>query len=695
MNIQSGTIISERYKIIEKIGVGGMAIVYRAKDEKLDRFVTFKVLKEEFISDEDFIKRFNVEARAAAKLNHHNIVSVYDVGNDGNVYYIVMEYIDGFTLKEFIKKKAPFENEETLGVGIQIASALEHAHKNNIIHRDIKPQNILVTKDGTIKVTDFGIARASTSTTVTVESMGSVHYFSPEQARGGFVDNKSDIYSLGIVLFEMATGNIPFNGDTAVALAMKHINEPLPDMLKINPNISKSLEQIILKATQKISSQRYQTVEDLNNDLKRALTNASGDFITKNIQDENSPTVRITAEEMAEIREMSKQSHDYSDDEYEDEYDDDDTDFFDDAPKKKKKKPVADNYDKKKERGVIVAAIVTSIALIALITSIGGYFINKKLNPEVQVPEFKGKTWDQAQKIATQFEIYIEKEEEYNDEVEKDMVVSQKVEAGTKVKKNDTIGVVVSLGSDKIIMPDVTDKEREVAYEMLKDKVKITDEYMFNDDVAIGVVIRQSPPSGAEISKNSNVTLYISKGKEVTQIIVPNVIDMSEASAKKSLQNSDLIVGSITTSESDTIEKGNVIRQGIKAGEQVDAGSVVSLVISSGKPEPKTTETTTEKETETTTENTTELIEETTAASSQTKTDTLHIDLSAMYTDEEEELDVVVIKKKDSATGEEIYRKKCKKSDFPLNVKVTGSEPTYFQVYLGNSLAGEETIEFN
>lgn len=400
MNIKQGTIISGRYTIIEKIGIGGMAVVYRAKDEKLDRFVTFKVLKEEYVADEDFIKRFNIEARAAARLSHPNIVNVHDVGNDGLVYYIVMEYIDGCTLKELINKKAPFEDVESLGVAIQIASALEHAHKNKIVHRDIKPQNILVTKDGTIKVTDFGIARAVTSATVTTESIGSVHYFSPEQARGGFVDNKSDIYSLGIVLYEMATGRLPFDGDSAVALAMKHINEPIPDMLAINPNISKSLEQIILKATQKSSSQRYQTIEEFNNDLKRALTNSNGDFIKEPADFANSPTVRITAEQLAEIRGYS--SHEeppYDEYTYEDSYEEPTEDYYepDEVPE--------EEYDKKKERKVVIAAIVTAVAIIALITSFGAYFLNKKVDTPMTAPMLEGKNWDEAKKEAAEKEI--------------------------------------------------------------------------------------------------------------------------------------------------------------------------------------------------------------------------------------------------------------------------------------------------
>ena len=269
--LEKNMLINNRYRIQEQIGVGGMAIVYRAIDEKLDREVTFKVLKEDYINDEEFIKRFSTEARAAARLSNNNIVNVYDVGNDGNIHYIVMEYIDGFTLKELISSKAPFTDEEAVGIGLQIGAALEHAHKNGIVHRDIKPENILITKSGnigTIKVTDFGIAKATTSKTSPIDFMGSVHYFSPEQAKGENVDTRSDIYSLGIVLFEMVTGQLPFTGETAVALAMKHLKEPIPDIKAINPNVSDNLVSVIKKATCKEPKNRYQTIAELVKDKR-------------------------------------------------------------------------------------------------------------------------------------------------------------------------------------------------------------------------------------------------------------------------------------------------------------------------------------------------------------------------------------------------------------------------------------------
>ncbi|MBR1735644.1 MAG: Stk1 family PASTA domain-containing Ser/Thr kinase, partial [Firmicutes bacterium] len=383
MFLQNDTVISGRYRIIEQIGIGGMAVVYKALDIKLDRAVTLKVLKEAFIADEEFLKRFSVEAKAAAKLNHPNIVSAYDVGEDGNIHYIVMEYIDGYTLKELIKKKAPFSNEEALGVAIQIATGLEAAHSCGIIHRDIKPQNILVTKEGSIKVTDFGIARTAGSNTITADSIGSVHYFSPEQARSGFVDYKSDIYSLGIILFEMVTGVVPFEGESAVELAMKHIEEPLPDMKALNPNISDSVVKIILKATEKKASQRYQSAYEMNDNLKRALTNATGDFVRRENKPDLSQTVRVGEEELAAIRQMTggkpiEDSPEKDESESYDPVDTKDEKYSDDMEEEDIDEEEDEREAKKKERGAAIAAIIAALIVIAAITAVGIHFLNER-----------------------------------------------------------------------------------------------------------------------------------------------------------------------------------------------------------------------------------------------------------------------------------------------------------------------------
>ncbi|MFI3230297.1 MAG: protein kinase [bacterium] len=300
MKLEPDMIISQRYKILHTIGVGGTSNVYCAMDLKLERKVTFKVLKEEFI-DEEFIAKFDKEARAAARITHINIASVYDVGNDGDIYYIVMEYVEGYNLKQIIKNKPQFPNDEILIISMQIANALEVAHNASIVHRDIKPQNILVTEDGEIKVTDFGIARISTSNTITVETMGSAHYFSPEQARGAYVDARTDIYSLGIVMFEMVTGELPFQGDGVVQLAMQHINNDVPNMKALNQNVTTSIEKIILKATAKSADRRYSSAKELREDIKKALSDESGKFVEDQVVDEESPTVVIKPQELEEI----------------------------------------------------------------------------------------------------------------------------------------------------------------------------------------------------------------------------------------------------------------------------------------------------------------------------------------------------------------------------------------------------------
>jgi len=573
MIIEPNTTIAERYTILEKIGVGGMAVVYKAKDEKLNRFVTFKVLKEEHIENDEFKNRFAVEAQAAARLSHPNIVNVYDVGTEGNIHYIVMEYIDGITLKELINKKAPFDNQEALSVAIQIASALEEAHKNNIVHRDIKPHNILVTREGDIKVTDFGIARAATSTTVTVESMGSVHYFSPEQARGGFVDAKSDIYSLGIVLFEMVTGRLPFQGDTPVALAMKHLREPIPDARKINPDVSESVYKIIIKATQKSSSKRYQGIEDMNKDLKRATKNETGDFVVFEEEDVTSQTIRVTGEELDEIKKQSKNiDSDYDDyDEYEN-YG---------IYKAKNNKTY---YEKKKDRQVVFAAIGTALALIVLITVITLVFIVPK-EDDVVVPDFINKTWDEALKLAEENQIYIkpdnENPEEYSDTIEKDHISNQNVLKGDTVKIGDTIYLVMSLGSDKIKVPNVVGHSLDYATAEFKEKnIKWKEEYDYNDSVEKDNVIRQDPEAGEEMSIDSKVTIYISRGKESEAVSVPDVVGYTEAVAKRELLRAGFEVDVRTVNSGRS--EGQVVDQDFR-DEKRETGTQVTIYVSNGK----------------------------------------------------------------------------------------------------------------
>ncbi len=654
MVIQPGTVINQRYTIIEKIGIGGMAIVYRAKDEKLERYVTFKVLKEEYTSDEQFVRRFDVEARAAARLTHPNIVNVYDVGCQDLIYYIVMEYIDGVTLKELINKKAPFDNKEILGISIQIASALEHAHKNNIVHRDIKPQNILVTQNGTVKVTDFGIARAASSATLTTDSVGSVHYFSPEQARGGFVDAKSDLYSLGIVMYEMATGNLPFDGDSAVSLAYKHINEQLPNMEDFNHDLSASLKNIILKAAEKNTFNRYKDAESLNSDLKRALTNAAGDFVKKSTDFIDSPTVKITEEEINTIRGKGMTHDEYSVL----------LEEPDDVNKKKMRK--------KKEKNVIIAAIVTAFAIIALITSVGVYYISNTVNPKIPVPNLKGHTFEDALKTAEDLEIYLDKTEAHDDVVPEGEIISQNLGADEIIYKGETLTVVVSLGTDKIEIPDVINKEITDAYSYFEDlDVDVKPEYAYSDTITKNVVISQDPLPKEMVVKGSAVTLTISMGKEVTTVIVPAVEGWTEAEAIKALKAAELTVGNITYSESSKVEKDHVITQGIKAGTKAEAGDIVKLVVSSGKK--------------------VETVKATAAPVKKTKT----LKVDPVLPDGKDTFNVQIIRINASHVAEEVYNKELTKKDFPLTLPVTGDGTVEFQMLVDGAMYGSMSMDFS
>lgn len=719
MKLDKKTVVSDRYEIIELIGVGGMANVYCAKDLKLDRKVSFKVLKEEFI-DEEFIGKFSKEARAAARIAHVNIANVYDVGNDGNIYYIVMEYVDGYTLKDIIKTKAPFTNEEVLGISIQIANALEVAHSNNIVHRDIKPQNILVTKEGGIKVTDFGIARATTSNTITTDTMGSVHYFSPEQARGGYVDFKSDIYSLGIIMFEMVTGKLPFDGDGVVQLAMKHINEPLPDMKKLNKNISNSLEKIILKATTKNPDNRYSSARELNNDLKMALSDESGNFVTdNNFIDEDSPTVVIKPEEMEQIKNMAnKTNNDKLKDKYEDKE-------YMNKEKIKPSKPtkgvekisvskqtpnnkkdinnstpynIDNQNDKIIERKVTIWAVVTSLLLVGIIT---GFLIVWVLSGgNSKVPDFTGKTWEEAVALAKDKEIYITNiKEDYDDTIKEGAIIEQDIKAGEKVKKGSNINITLSLGNGQFKIEDYVGLDISEVYKKVESlDVDLKEEYISDDKVEIGKVVKQRPEAGSSLKPNDSLTLYISKGSEEedNNVQVPYLIGLSEKEAKNKIKSEGLSVGRVSKTESDTVEEGKVIEQSIAYGEEVSEGTAISIVVSIGKKE-----TTTEKQTETTaqpivedttTQDTT--VEQTESTTSQPvlKSETLVINPTLPEGTESVEVKVVKVVDGQSTV---IWSSNHNANSFPLPITVTGDKPTQFELYIDGKLIGTETKNFN
>jgi len=567
LRLEQGKVISDRYEIQEQLGSGGMAIVYRALDLKLDRFVTLKVMREDL--EEGFIERFYKEAQSVASLSHTNIVKVYDYGEDSGIHYIVMEYVDGTTLKDLIVKKAPFDEESTLGVAVQIASGLLHAHKNDVIHRDIKPQNILVTHDGSVKIADFGIARAAKVSTLTsnANSMGSVHYFSPEQARGGFVDHKSDIYSLGVTMFEMATGKLPYNGETAVAIALKHINDPFPNPQELNTDISDNLKHIIDKSTEKSSNRRYVAIEDMYRDMKKTINNV--DLDTPSFED--SPTVVISKEDREAIR---KQEQSYK------------AKMRNNPQKNNTQKSTEDEYgpydDKNNNRKVMIAAFSTAAVFIAIIT-MASFLIFNHFRP-VHPPDIVGLTVDHAMQIAQPLNLDVATiAREYSEEYEAGIIMHQQPSPDRTLPRGESIHVVVSRGSAFFPMPnvindlatDVTNHLQTLVFEIIEES--------YNDvNLPAGLVIQTIPPAGTLISHEQTVTIYVSLGPDNSHFPMPNLWAMSETMAVEKLQDLGLIVGHITRSPSPFYTEGSIFGQSISPGEEVMAGDIVELTISTG-----------------------------------------------------------------------------------------------------------------
>ncbi|MCD8090918.1 MAG: Stk1 family PASTA domain-containing Ser/Thr kinase [Clostridiales bacterium] len=681
MYLESGSLISGRYRIKEQLGVGGTAVVYKALDEKLNRVVTFKALKEEYIDNEDFVKRFTTEAQAVAGLTHPNIVSAYDVGREGNICYIIMEYIDGPTLKELIIKNAPFTNEETLGVSLQIASALEAAHKNKIVHRDIKPQNILVTKEGNIKVTDFGIAKAATSATLTADQMGSAHYFSPEQARGGFVDNKSDIYSLGIVMYEMLTGELPFDGESPVALAIKHMDEPLPDMKKINPSVSDSLVKIIEKATAKKASQRYRTAGELSADLKRAIVDQTGGFVRENVVDKSSQTIVLTPEDRRAIRENAEAHRKKTPSSH--------TSHTQTRPSSqhKKTRSEAERERRRREREaeeeaassrrVVFGAIITGVAIIVILTVIIAVLTGGNSASDVVMPNLIDMTQELAEKSAKENGIILEIEQVESDEL-LGTVVGQSVDAGTKISKGDTVTIQVSVGNGEVEFPDLVGYTMEDAQAALKALgiTNISFSRKQSSNIASGTVISTKPEAGKMVDIEDEVTLYISISESENMVEVQDVLGLSESEAVKILEEQGFVV-KVEKASSDEYPEGQVCAQSKDGGFEALEGSTIMIYISTGAAETtEVTETTTEEVTEATTVQVVENNAEVVATYSLT-------------------VPVTQVPSSDSATtvkitevgldGSEttVYTQNISKSSFPYSVNLTGSGSTYKVYYDG------------
>lgn len=555
-----GKILGNRYEIIEKIGNGGMATVYKSKDRVLNRYVAVKILRDEFTTDEEFIKRFRIEAQSAASLTHPNIVSIFDVGNEGNLYYIVMELIKGKTLKEIItEENGPLLWKWSLNVVTQIASALETAHKNNIVHRDIKPHNIIITEDGIAKVTDFGIAKAVSNSTITAfgTTIGSVHYFSPEHARGGFTDAKSDLYSLGVVMYEMLTGKVPFDADTPVSVALKHMQEKPVEPKELNENIPQVVNDIIMKAMQKDINLRYQSATEMVKDLNTALKNPDENFvhIGNNI---GAATQRISTQEIAEAERRANEKNNKG--------------------KEKKSNKFLEFIKKHKVASAILGAIL--LFFIAFGATMG---IVEIANPnEVQIPDLVNKTEEEAEQILKDLKLkLVVKSEEYDENIEKGKIISQDptYKENYKIKEHSEISVIISKGTEKVDVPNVVGKTKEEAEKELKDAGLVPEIIEENDEkVEAGIVLSQDPEDGENVNKGSKVKLVVSKGSAIVKVEVPSLVGKNEQEAKALLAEAGL-KANIINDEDDSKNDGVVLRQSKEAGTQVQEGTTITITV--------------------------------------------------------------------------------------------------------------------
>ena len=554
-----GKIIGNRYEMIEKIGNGGMATVYKAKDLTLKRNVAIKVLKDEFTTDNEFIRRFNIEAQSAASLTHPNIVSIYDVGSEGNIYYIVMELIQGKTLKQIIDEDGVLPWKWSLNIAIQIASALETAHKNNIIHRDIKPHNIIITEDGIAKVTDFGIAKAVSNSTITAfgTTIGSVHYFSPEHARGGFTDAKSDLYSLGIVMYEMLTGRVPFDADTPVSIALKHMQEKPVEPIKLNPSIPFAVNKIILKAMQKDTNLRYQSATEMLKDLSMALKNPEGHFVKENNDNMNGYTQVLSTLPSEEIKSENSSKK------------------VEGKEKNNKKESVFKRYPAIKY--IIIAVLLITIPLVGFFATKA--LLNKGKGRDVKLPNFVSMTEEEAKAKANESSLSLQIEEQYDRNVEAGKVISQDpvYMENYMIKENSIVKIVISKGTDIKKVPKVVG----LKYEEAKDKIEeqslnVEKVEESSDKVEAGYVIRQDPEQDSEANSGETVKVYVSTGAKM--ITMENVIGSKEADAKTKLTKKGFEVD-VVYEEDTSKDDGIVLKQSIDIGKEVKDGSKVTLTV--------------------------------------------------------------------------------------------------------------------
>lgn len=661
-----GKILGNRYEIIEKIGGGGMSNVYKAKCNVLNRFVAIKILRDELTQDPDFIDKFKQESLSAASLTHPNIVNIFDTGIEGDIYYIVMEYVKGETLKNYIKRKGKLNEKEAVKISRQVAEALKLAHTNNIVHRDIKPHNILLAEDGTAKVTDFGIARASTSSTInnTSNVIGSVHYFSPEQARGGYVDEKSDIYSLGIVMYEMITGVLPFDADNHISVAMKQIQEKpaLPSKKVKNINISKDYEDIIMKCLEKHQSFRFQNIDEL---LKK-LDALNGNIETEKGESEiiDSPTIVIPA--ITDLEEDKVINIDLVDENSNNAF----RSFFssDEQEESEEKKHI--------NKKITIAAILSALVLAV----IGGIIGFKALMyvPEVPVPNLLGRSEEQAEEIIVDLGLVFRvSKREYSDKYDEGQVMEQSVDEGAKVKEKYPIEVVISKGAKVFTVPNLVGKYAFEAGIILNEEGlsegEVTEEN--SDNYVAGQIIDQDPKADSPAKENDKVNYVVSIGPKITYIKMPSLLNLNLEAAKLSITQHGLVVGEVNTEPSEEIAEGLVMRQSVTPNQDVALGTSVWLTLSSGKPEPE--------------EPPVEEPEPEEPGESEGGTFPIAITLPS-----DKDKVAVVIQKIASSGREVVFSKEVNTSEGSILVNVQGAGTEIFEIYIDNELYDRVEITF-
>lgn len=596
--LREGMFLADRYEIIEQIGTGGMADVYKAKCHKLNRYVAIKVMKSEFSQDKTFVSKFWAEAQSAAGLVNPNVVNVYDVGVENGIYYIVMELVEGITLKKYIEKRGRLPYKEAVSIAIQVANGMDAAHKHNIVHRDIKPQNIIISKEGKVKVTDFGIAKVASSATInTSASMGSVHYISPEQARGGYSDERSDIYSLGITLFEMLTGTVPFDGDSAVSVAVQHIQDSIPLPSQLVEGVPVSVDKIVLKCTQKKTDRRYQSAAELIVDLKKSLVMPDEDFVRMgsaydSVLKKDEEGYNPDDDELL----TENAGHDLDDDneDTDDELLENDSD---------KDEDIDDERNDKLELvmkciGIGIAVIILMITIFVVIklvgngkntannnkTSVEATTVNSANNNSsdmVEVPAVVGMTKEDAIKALNKLGLGYKAVTQSSDTVAEDCVISQGNVGGSKVEKNSQIVLTISTGKEnkEVTVPNVKGKSEQEAKEAIEAANLVASvDYQYSDSVEAGNVIKYSP-SGS-VAEGSTVTIHVSRGKKVTNVSVPNVLGMSESLASQTLDSANLKV-TVKYETSSKAEYGTVTSQTpYSAGDSVPSGTTITIYVS-------------------------------------------------------------------------------------------------------------------